>query len=352
MRINNKIIMSSLLGLVTTVSFAMEDKSNLEKSLSEKSLSSEELQSSSSYFIPIPSFSGAFEYVSNSLDSLTTTLTNKLSDKAAFQKLGWPFPDKIACQELQKSKEMYGRVNGFYKNKESYSGYFEDLCAVSRRYEYCQRVILALHNNTIANDSDRATLALHCLEHHETVMNSFDKAALKNAVPHIMFNQMVFRKLGWPLSDDIAQQELQKSKDIYKRCNTFLKNCSSEDYLDDCVAVDRIVYYCRQVLLAFYHKTITNHADRAELALHCLEHHGEILHSFDKATFLFFAKQDQQAIKQDTQKIDEGLANLTIIPDDNKLLDPLVDQTIQKREAQKKELEKQQQPKQEQPKKQ
>ena len=92
----------------------------------------------------------------------------------------------------------------------------------------------------------------------------------------------------------------------------------------------------QRVLFALYTNTIVNHADRAKLALHCLVHHKAVLNDFDKSKFLFFIQKDQKKTKLDIKTVDQGLEHLTIVPNDNDLLNDLLNQTIKQKEEEQK----------------
>lgn len=233
MSISNKIMLSMSLVSITIISLAMENEIELNKS-QPLAIPTKVSSDYSSYLTGISAgFNHVSDYVASSLGSLSTTVMNQISDEAAFKKLGWPLSDQIAREELEKSKVLYERYNKSFKSYDEYFEYANDANAINRRTHYCQRVIWALHKNTIPN-----------------------------------------------------------------------------------------------------------HADRPKLALHCLQYHKQVLNDFDKSQFLFFIQKDQEKTKLDTKKVDQELEHLTIVPDDNELLNELLNQTIkQKEEEQKKKLE-------------
>jgi hypothetical protein len=165
MSINNKIIVIGFFVLLNTLSVAMEKTEPLAIS------SSASEQSLSGFYIPIPSFSDAYGAVASSLESFKNTVTNSISDDAAFKKLGWPLLDAIAQQELQTSKSLYKRVNEAIQNRTDYPTFLEDCGFINRRNLYCQRVLQALPTHP-----DAVNLALFCMQHHKSVMNDFDKS--------------------------------------------------------------------------------------------------------------------------------------------------------------------------------
>lgn len=159
MSIGNKINLSGLLVIITTAASAMEQPP-LPIARAIPSKSSPEQNGFSSYL---------YGCVSNSFDSLSSTVINTCSDYAAFRKLGWPPLDLIAQQELEKSKAMYERVNKSIRTQVSYPTFLEDCNAITRRNAICQRVLVALDNYP-----DALNLALFCIQHHRRILNEFD----------------------------------------------------------------------------------------------------------------------------------------------------------------------------------
>lgn len=170
MRIINKTITSIFLLLATSISLAMEKQQSNQRKSNPIEIRNGEQSSYSSYL------SSSLAYAVSSFDSATNTIMNIVSDDAAFKKLGWPPNDSIAQQELEKSKSIYDRHNKSFKNYGTYPEYQEDCDAINRRTNYCQRVLVALYNDTILNRVERGKLALHCLQHHGQALNEFDKS--------------------------------------------------------------------------------------------------------------------------------------------------------------------------------
>jgi len=173
--------------------------------------------------------------------------------------------------------------------------------------------------------------------------------SLSTTVMNQISDEAAFKKLGWPPEDKDAQQELERSKLLYERHNKSFKSYDEYfEYKNDADAINRRTQYCQRVIWALYNNTIPNHADRPKLALHCLLHHKQVLNAFDTSKFLHFIQKDQERTKHDTKKVDQELEHLTIVPDDNELLNELLNQTIKQKEeeqkiklAREKELEKQ-----------
>jgi len=169
----------------------------------------------------------------------------------------------------------------------------------------------------------------------DCVASSLD--SLSNTITNQISDEAAFRKLGWPLSDEIARQELEKSTLLYKRHNDSFKVFDEYfEYTNDCNAINRRTQYCQRVLWALYNNTILNHADRPKLALHCLQHHKQVLNDFDKSKFLFFVQIYQEKTKQDVKQLDQDMLHLTIVPHDNDLLNELLNQTIKQKEEEQK----------------
>jgi hypothetical protein len=166
MNVINKTIMSIFFVLATVISFAMEERS--------KPIDMRKTSSDWSSYIGSGLTTG-FNCAVSSFDSLTSTVINTVSDTAAFKKLGWPPDDATAQQELERSKTIYKQHNEMFKKYAEYPQYYENYDAINRRAQYCQRVLLALHNDTILNRLDRGKFALHCLQYHSQALNDFQK---------------------------------------------------------------------------------------------------------------------------------------------------------------------------------
>src|SRR5579863_5739097 len=111
---NGKVIMMVLSLIYVQASLCM-DQAVPEKQpdtilVSEKSAS--EVAATSSFSLGVamstlPTFSDVANYFSSGLVSLQNTVTNQVSDEAAFRKLGWPLSDSVAQTELQLTGERY-----------------------------------------------------------------------------------------------------------------------------------------------------------------------------------------------------------------------------------------------------
>src|SRR6185369_17734452 len=109
MSINKKIICSFLV-VTGAMIYAMEEK--LEKSQElKKSQSLEIINKSCSEDSPPYTFSFSLPTLTAIGSSVVATVNNFMYDTEAFKKLGWPITDKIAQQELEKTQEVYKRVN-------------------------------------------------------------------------------------------------------------------------------------------------------------------------------------------------------------------------------------------------
>jgi hypothetical protein len=114
---------------------------------------------------------GICEYAASSLKSFTETVNNKLSDEAAFKKLGWPRSDTKAEAELQTCINNYEFFEKLISNLEYSSTEYSNLESyINRRREYLKRVMVALP--TFINSIEFAT---HCLEFHLRIMHGFEE---------------------------------------------------------------------------------------------------------------------------------------------------------------------------------
>jgi hypothetical protein len=129
-----------------------------------------------------------------------------------------------------------------------------------------------------------------------------------------MYNTEAFKKVGWPTTDKIAQQELEKSQEIYKRA---LQNSGSRD---DYAFINRRQAICQRVL-----DELPDHPQGLQLALFCLTHHRAVMTPVDMTRFLDFVQEQQEKSK----KADVEFSRLTILPEeDNQLLKNLLKQTL------------------------
>lgn len=160
-----------------------------------------------SAFIPISLqgvTDGIAQCVASSFGSVSSTLTNQLSDAAAFKKLGWPPEDDVAQKELQKSIAVYKRVNAALQSHIlDYPECEADHSFISRRYQYCQRAL-----NVLNSYPDSVNLALYCLQYHKQVMNDFD---LKRFLTFVTLHEEAIKKNT--LSIDQAWARIKAAND-------------------------------------------------------------------------------------------------------------------------------------------
>ena len=155
--------------------------------------------------------------------------------------------------------------------------------------------------------------------------------SLKSTVTNSVSDDAAFRKLGWPPSDPIAQEELRKSKAIYARVNFSIQNhAQHETFLEDCSAINRRTAYCQRALGA-----LPYHSDGVGLAMFCLNNHQVLMNPFDLSRFLLFVNERQLKTKQGARVVDQELSKLKIVPKDNKLLNNLLKQSFPKEELEK-----------------
>lgn len=166
MSIDIKKVMSIFLMVTNARVCAMEEKLVSSQELR----TSQELKTSQSLSPYTFSFSlPTLTNLSNGVNSLIATATNYLSDDAAFIKLGWPSSNEQAQQELKNTQETYKRVTDSLQNNVRHDDFVKDYEFLNRRQYYCQRVLQALPHHPKGLE-----LAIFCLQHHRSVMNSFD----------------------------------------------------------------------------------------------------------------------------------------------------------------------------------
>lgn len=164
---------------------------------------------------------------------------------------------------------------------------------------------------------------------YTSVTNSFD--SLKNTVTNFASDYYAFRKLGWPPSDFIAQEELKKSKELYARVNDSIQTHSTyEALLSDYNAITRRNAVCQRVLLA-----LDNYPDALNLALFCIQHHRPVMNDFDISRFLAFVTKEQEKSTKGMQEAYQELAKVMILPNDNQLLNNFFKQNSSKTELEK-----------------
>ena len=211
MSIISRVIISSFLGLVVTMSWAMEKQQETP------------VQSLSFYCSGI--LATGLEIAAGSFDSLKNTVVNALSDEAAFLKLGWPENNNSSRQELEKCKLIYLRHNEQSKNGQKYEEYHNDCAFINRRSQYCQRALNAILNNTITHSLDRVTLALHCLKYHQQVLNDFTKSSFVYFVS--TENEQIKN------STQKTDQDLINLKNLFENNQELLQNIDSDQLKKD-----------------------------------------------------------------------------------------------------------------------
>jgi hypothetical protein len=172
MNINKKIV-SSFVIIMSAMLCAME----------EKLVQSQELIRSQSRNSP-----SLMEYMGSCITSTYNTVNNYISDDAAFIKLGWPTTNTVAQQELKDTLIIQHKVNNAIKDNKYYDEFDKDYITLNNRQYYCQRVLKVLPKHPQA-----VALALFCLQHHRTVMHSFD---LKRFVKFVNIEQEKAQKAG------------------------------------------------------------------------------------------------------------------------------------------------------------
>jgi hypothetical protein len=136
-----------------------------------------------------------------------------------------------------------------------------------------------------------------------------------------MYNTEAFKKLGWPITDKIAQEELEKTQETYKRVNDCLqKRITNPDCKNDYDFINRRQAICQRVL-----DGLPDHPQGVDLALFCLKHHRTAMTPVDLTRFLVFVEEQQEKSK----RVGAEFSLLTILPEeDNQSLDKLFKQTL------------------------
>jgi hypothetical protein len=159
------------------------------------------------------------------------------------------------------------------------------------------------------------------------VTSSFD--SITNTITNTMSDYAAFRKLGWPPSDEVAMQELEKSKIIYTRVNESIqKQIHYEVFLEDCNAITRRTVICQRVLLA-----LDSYPDALNLALFCIQYHRRVMNEFDLSRFLAFVNKEQNRSTKGAQDVYQELAKVMVLPNDNELLKDFIKQSIPKKDT-------------------
>jgi len=162
--------MCSFLVVTSAMVSAMEEQ--LQKSQELKTSQSLEIihkscsEDSSSYNISLPSLGSLY-------NSLKNTVKNYWWDEEAFKNLGWPTTDKEAQQQFAITLMTYERVNKYFQTREKYDDLVEDRRRITRRTDYCRRVLETLP--LIPKRAEALELATFCLNNHSQAMNDFIK---------------------------------------------------------------------------------------------------------------------------------------------------------------------------------
>lgn len=199
------------------------------------------------------------------------------------------------------------------------------LCAMEKQLEKSQELHKSesweIINKSASEDSPPYTLSFS-LPTAKDLLNGVN--SITATVNNYMYDTEAFKKLGWPIDDIIAKQELEKTQEIYKRVNESLQNRTTySDFMKDYDFINRRQAYCQRVLQA-----LPNHPQGVVLALFCLKNHRAAMHSFDLIRFLVFIEGELEKFK----KIGAEFSLLTILPEeDNQLLNKLFEQTLLKK---------------------
>lgn len=158
------------------------------------------------------------------------------------------------------------------------------------------------------------------------VSGSFD--SLSNTIANTVSDYSAFKKLGWPTSDEFAQQESVKCDAMYTRVNDSIqKQISYPTFLEDCAAITRRSAICQRVLLV-----LDSYPDALNLALFCIQYHRRVMNEFDLSRFLAFVNKEQEKSTKGAQGVYKELSKVMVLPNDNELLNRFVKQSISNKE--------------------
>jgi len=159
-------------------------------------------------------FNGICDRAANGLKSATDTVTNKVSDEAAFKKLGWPPSDTTAEAELNTCLANYATFKTLTLNFECFQQEYVELEAfINRRRDYLRRAIIAFPTLDKGIDGTEGTgFATHCLKHHICIMHSFEEGRIraflgKKQRASKNVDQMISQALERDFSESKAEQD-------------------------------------------------------------------------------------------------------------------------------------------------
>jgi hypothetical protein len=182
---DSKAVLILLFSLITHFSFSMDKSPNTIVVENPSQIP----QSSNIGSPPVSAFGCVMSFVASSLESLGTTVKNKLSDEEAFKKLGWPRGDVTAEMELTITLKAYV---GIAENNGNHQEYIE---RIARRTEYLMRLLRVIESNK----TNESLFVKHCLDHHRSAMPEFLR---------ILFQKYVEKKSVELIKAEIDETEM------------------------------------------------------------------------------------------------------------------------------------------------
>jgi len=334
---------------------------------SSNGLVSAHLSNSSSYQ-PWLSFN-PFSAATGFLSSIATTAHNQLSDDAALKKIGYPRDDSYAQGELRECQQIY-RDLVTIKDSDTRKILLE---RATRRTEYLTRIFCMLPDRSDARDivllciekhqeimngalSSMYPAFLHAQAQAYTVASDqvkklttlqkdnqnaqalipspvgiAQKALITIPTPSAVFDCLIdganslyetvknefsdyeaFKKLGWPVDDPIAQQELQKTAAVYSK----VLHLDNRPELAD--TLDRI---CRRtkILMRAFLSLPSRTVDKCQFAAHCILHHRWAMFPLLLTLFENFIEEEKMAAQTASKNILKS-SHLNIVSDGQAML--------------------------------
>ena len=334
---------------------------------SSSGLGSANLSNSSSYQ-PWLSFN-PFSAATGFLSSIATTAHNQLSDDAALKKIGYPKDDSYAQGELRECRQIYLNLVST-KSSDARKLLLE---RATRRTEYLTRIFCILPDRSDARDivllcieqhkeimngalSSMYPAFLHAQAQAYTVasdqvkqLTTFQrdnqdaqalvfapagiaqKALITIPTPSAVFDYLVdganslyetaknefsdyeaFKKLGWPVDDPVAQQELQKTTVMYS------KELRLDNRQELAETLDRM---CRRtkILMRAFLSLPSRTVDKCQFAAHCILYHRWAMFPLLLTLFENFIEEEKMAAQAASKNILKS-SHLQVVSDGQAML--------------------------------